>query len=228
VLRRLTSVAALAATIGTALVLTAPAAYAGPSESEFVSLTNHARASAGLRGYTVASDLLALARKHSAEMAAKGTIYHNPNLGSDVSNWRAVGENVGMGGSASSIHNAFMNSQHHRDNILDRDFTQVGIGTAVSKDGVLFVTEVFRQPMSSTSTTTAPKPAPRRTATTTAPRTTVRAASTPARPVPAKAPSAAALLQARLAAAASFAGQARAAGALDRAITYVGVMGQLG
>lgn len=223
-LRRWTAVATLVASAGTVLVLAAPAAYAGPGESEFVSLANKARAGAGLRGYVVASDLLALARRHSAAMAAQGTIFHNSNLGSDVDNWRAVGENVGMGGSASSIHNAFMNSTKHRANILDGDFTEVGIGTAVGKDGVLFVTEVFRLPLRRT-TTTAPKPVPRRTAAVT-PRTVVRPAQAPARPVSKPAPSATAVLQARLAAAEALAERARAGGAVERAVTYVEVMRQ--
>src|SRR5439155_9289249 len=41
-----------------------------------------------------------------------------------------------------SIHNAFMNSEHHRDNILYAKFNQVGIGVIVSGE-TIFVTEDF-------------------------------------------------------------------------------------
>jgi hypothetical protein len=233
VLRRLSSVLAATAVAVTALAVAAPAAHATTEESQFVSLTNSARGNAGLRSYSTASDLVALARRHSQEMAAKHTIYHNSNLANDVSGWQAVGENVGMGGSASSIHNAFMNSPAHRANILDHDFTQVGIGTAYDDKGVLYVTEVFRKP--SGSTAPAPAPAPKPVATTVpAPRTTIPVVSRPrtttvfhpvakTAPVRPKADPRAALA-ARLAKARALAARSTASGALAHAVTYLEVM----
>jgi hypothetical protein len=227
--RRIASLVAATAVAVTAFAATS--AHASTEESQFVSLTNSARSSAGLAGYSVASDLVSLARRHSQEMAAKHTIYHNPNLANDVSGWQAVGENVGMGGSASSIHQAFMNSAPHRANILDHDFTQVGIGTAFDDKGVLYVTEVFRKPSGSAApaptTTTAPKPAFHRVASsTTAYRPATKPAAKPvARPV-AKAGPRAALL-ARLATARQLAAHNAASGAVGRAVTYSKVMDSL-
>jgi peptidoglycan hydrolase-like protein with peptidoglycan-binding domain len=57
-----------------------------------------------------------------------------------------VGENVGYGPDALTVHAAFMNSAPHRANILDRDYTEVGIG-AVTVNGRVWVAEVFRRPM---------------------------------------------------------------------------------
>src|SRR5205814_1151597 len=54
----------------------------------------------------------------------------------------SLGENVGMGQNVDQIHQAFMNSEHHRENILDAGFNQVGIGVIVV-DGGMFVTEDF-------------------------------------------------------------------------------------
>jgi hypothetical protein len=122
----------------------------------FVRKANAERTSRGLPAYTVASDLATVARRHSERMAAKHTLYHNPNLGSEVSGWQVVGENVGMGGDVDSIHQAFMDSPEHRANILARDYTQIGIGTVVDADGVLWVTQVFRLPMKATVTVAAP------------------------------------------------------------------------
>lgn len=232
-LRRLSSLLAATAVAVTAFAVAAPAANASSEESQFVSLTNSARGSNGQRGYTVASDLVSLARQHSREMAAKHQIYHNPNLGSQVANWQAVGENVGMGGSASSIHNAFMNSPAHRANILDHDFTQVGIGTAYDDRGVLYVTEVFRKPMGATAPAPAPAPRPARQV---APRTRTTIRTTTARPVakpvakpvvrkvavdPRKA------LATRLANARLLAANTRETGALGHAVTYLQVMTSL-
>ena len=140
------------------LVPASPAEAADANaEAQFVALLNNERAARGLAKLTVASDLVSVARSHSATMAQKNDLYHNPNLGSDVANWQKVGENVGRGPSVSSIHEAFMNSAGHRANILDSDWTEVGVGVVVV-DGRVWVTEVFRQPLS--SATSEPEPAP--------------------------------------------------------------------
>ena len=68
------------------------------------------------------------------------------------SGWEKLGENVGRGGSVSSLHTAFMNSSGHRANILG-DYNKVGIGTGTS-DGVLYVTVVFMKKGGSSETTT--------------------------------------------------------------------------
>ena len=81
-------------------------------------------------------------------MAGSSRLYHNPRLTSDVTNWRWVGENVGYGPSVASVHTAFMNSPAHKANILDRDYTEVGIGVVVA-NGRVWVAEVFRRPMRS-------------------------------------------------------------------------------
>ena len=85
-------------------------------------------------------------------MAGRSTLYHNPDLTSDVKNWRWVGENVGYGPDALTVHVAFMNSPAHKANILDRDYTEVGIG-AVTVDGRVWVAEVFRRPLRVTTST---------------------------------------------------------------------------
>src|SRR5207248_215322 len=41
------------------------------------------------------------------------------------------------------LHQAFMNSPHHRDNILDPVYNYVGIGVEHSSDGTMYVTEQF-------------------------------------------------------------------------------------
>lgn len=238
-LRRLASLLVTTAVAVGGLAVAAPAAHASTEESQFTSMTNSERSGRGLRTYSVSSDLVAVARRHAQRMAASGKIYHNPNLGSEVSGWQAVGENVGMGGSASSIHQAFMNSAPHRANILDTDFTQVGMGTARDSKGVLYITQVFRKPMGAPAP--APAPAPRVTASprpkavykpaTTAPRTVApRAAAPVAKPVskPArKAVDPKVALRKRLAAARLVAANSGQTGALGRAVTYVDVMAKL-
>src|SRR5436305_2935741 len=144
----------LAVTAGATAAAVAPASASASTygfEAQFVADMNAARQANGLAPYSVAYDLTAVARNHSAQMASSQTLYHNPSLTSQVQNWQAVGENVGEGPTVSDIHTAFMNSPEHRANILDHDFTQVGVGVSVDKNGIIWVTEDFRKPMYSSS-----------------------------------------------------------------------------
>jgi cysteine-rich secretory family protein len=121
-----------------------PAATASSSdESRLVSLTNGERSNRGIRTLSVASDLTSIARRHSSRMASQRRIYHDSNLPNEVSGWTALGENVGRGSSASSVHQAFMGSGEHRAHILSTTYNQMGIGAVRGSDGQLYVTEVF-------------------------------------------------------------------------------------
>jgi len=172
-------------------------AQASGTESGFVSAINASRRAAGRAPLAVAGDLVSVARAQAKRMAAKQQLYHNPSLASSVKGWTVVGENVGYGPDVSTLHRAFMGSSSHRANILDKRFTQVGVGVVVV-GGTIWVAEVFRRP-SGTSTTkpTAPKPvattkpAPKPVATTKPapkPVTTTKPAPKPvARPLPVRA-----------------------------------------
>jgi hypothetical protein len=135
---------AIATTAIVAVVLAGFGAVATTSSSEdsFVSRINAERTSRGLNAVAVSSDLVSVAHSWSAQMASDGAISHDPNLANEVSGWSQLGDNVGRGGSVSSIHDAFMNSSEHRSIILDPDYTQVGVGVVSSGD-LLYVTEIF-------------------------------------------------------------------------------------
>jgi Cysteine-rich secretory protein family len=133
------------------------AAFVGPlaeqasASSSLVGLVNSARASAGLHAYSVDSQLTSLAQAHAEAMAAKQSLYHNPSLASDVTNWKWVGENVGYASSVAAVENAFMHSPPHRSNILDTNYTEIGVGIATDKNGTVWVTEDFKEPMTSSA-----------------------------------------------------------------------------
>lgn len=144
---------AVALLMGFALVLavlvtgaaTARPAAASTVEDAFTSKLNMARAVRGIPQLATRPHLVTVARAQAARMASQSKLFHNPSLTSDVNNWRWVGENVGYGPNAASVHIAFMNSPAHKANILDRDFSEVGIG-AVVRNGRVWVAEVFRTP----------------------------------------------------------------------------------
>ena len=143
--RGLLAVAVAAATFTGLATATSAAASTGGDESGFVASVNAARRSAGRPTYDVSSDLTSVARRWAQTMASSGSLRHNPNLAGQVSGWRFVGENVGVGYDVGGLHRAFMASPAHRANVLDSDFTQVGIGVAYG-GGRLWVAEVFRKP----------------------------------------------------------------------------------
>jgi uncharacterized protein YkwD len=79
-------------------------------------------------------------------MATSG-LAHNPNLASDLNRagtggWRTIGENVGRAGSVDQAHALFMGSGGHRANILNAEFSEVGIGV-VEHGGQIWITMDF-------------------------------------------------------------------------------------
>lgn len=134
------------------LALFAPAnpagATTGTDEATFLTLMNQERTRAGLPAMTSDSRLAGTSRSWSSNMGSKDTLYHDPNLAAVATSvepaWRSVGENVGVGYSASGLHTAFMNSPGHRANIMSPNFNRVGIGV-VYANGKTWVTVRFLQ-----------------------------------------------------------------------------------
>ncbi len=129
------------------------------SSSSLVAMANSARASAGLPALAVSGDLSAAARAQAGRMASSGTLAHTPNLPQVVCCWSNLGENVGVGGSASILQAAFMASPEHRANILSSSYTQVGVGVVVDGSGRMWVSEIFRRPSGSVPPAPRPQPA---------------------------------------------------------------------
>jgi hypothetical protein len=128
-----------------ALLMVATSAMADPgTENEFLSKINATRSEYGLGPLQIETGLQSHARTHTQQMMDAGELFHSTSgeltaLGGE--GWERIGENVGRGQSPTSLHNAFMESSGHRDNVLG-DYNYVGIGTG-SKDGYLYVTVVF-------------------------------------------------------------------------------------
>jgi hypothetical protein len=176
--------------VGALVLAMAPAARAADGDSDptsasrLTTLTNQDRADAGLGSLAVAGDLVTVAVQHSKDMAARGTLYHNPDLASQGGSWQVIAENVGMGASPDAINSGFMQSPTHRANILNNQVTQIGIGI-VTSGGTLWVTEIFRLPEDAGQAASAPAPAP---APQPAPAPAAEPEPEPAAPAPAPAP----------------------------------------
>jgi hypothetical protein len=192
--------AVLAVMVGSAGLVAlsaAPASASGPYTSNILSSVNSARASHGLRPYTLRSDLSSVAYSWSKHMAASNSLSHNPRLTSQVTNWRFVGENVGYASDWKTVMAAFMASPGHRANILDSDFTEIGIGVVATSDRI-WVTQVFREPLRSTATSTRTTTTTRTSTTRTHTSTSTQSHPTAVRRVTARPPTAAQLLASRI------------------------------
>lgn len=149
--------------VATVAVGIAPARADAGDASRLLSLTNQLRSSRGLGSLAVDAELNAVAQRWATALAAQGTLSHNSSLPSQVTGWKSLGENVGVGGTVDAIHSGFVASPTHIENLVDPVFTRVGFGI-VRPDARIFVVEVFMAPAAATPaivatppTTTAPK-----------------------------------------------------------------------
>ena len=98
-------------------------------EQEFVALINELRASKGLPTLAVDLELTLQARIWSTTMRDRGDIFHSGDLAAGVSaNWSKLGENVGVGGTARALFDAFVASPTHYANLVDPDYRSIGVG----------------------------------------------------------------------------------------------------
>jgi hypothetical protein len=179
-LRRVAVVAvALLALLGGAL---GPSrALAGPQD--LTAMTNADRVSRGLRALSTANDLQSFAQQRADEMARTKRLAHTTSLGTKISGWKRLGENVGRGPTLQEIQTAFMASPSHRENILDPQFTQIGVGVTFDGADYLYVAVIFRLP-SGTAAAAAPAPSPTTTPTTRASAAPKPKPTTTTRPAP--------------------------------------------
>ncbi|QAV69054.1 CAP domain-containing protein [Salinibacterium sp. UTAS2018] len=111
------------------LVPIAAAAPASAAEADTIhGLVNQARWDNGQQGLIRNADMDAVALAWAKKMAASSTMSHNPDYSAQIpSGWRSAGENVAQGyPTAQSMHDGWMGSQGHRENILG-SFTDIGI-----------------------------------------------------------------------------------------------------
>jgi uncharacterized protein YkwD len=88
-------------------------------------------------------ELSKVAMKQTKAMIDQNYLHHTRDLGSRVTRWTMLGENVGYGNTVGSLHTMFMNSAGHKKNILQNQYKFVGVG-AKKAHGWLWVTVVFQ------------------------------------------------------------------------------------
>jgi uncharacterized protein YkwD len=183
--RRIVAMTAIAFVLTSVGLLAAPRAtlawdtnsFSSASESQLVSLTNQARAAAGLKSLKVDSKLTAIARWRSKDMIVRDYFSHTI-LGTNYNVFHVLdqkgycyhvaGENIGWNNypddvATNTIQRQFMDSAGHRANILGKAWDAVGIGAYKGPDGTKMWTVIFADRCGSTTPNPTPKPTPRPT-----------------------------------------------------------------
>jgi uncharacterized protein YkwD len=114
------------------------------SEKAFVRKMNAARADEDKPRLRLDPEMSKVSKVHTRAMVREESLFHTSSavLAKRVTNWVLLGENVGVGGTVSSLHEAFMNSAPHRANIMLKQFKYVGVGVKMAGDR-MWVTVTF-------------------------------------------------------------------------------------
>ena len=151
-------------TTGTGAVIPSPGQSASPNvgtgegtgamssdESKILQLVNAERAKSGAKSLSSSSDCTKLARMKSQDMVDNNYFSHqSPTYGSPFDmlksnkvSYMYAGENIAMNQSAEAAFKAWMNSEGHKKNILNPNFTELGVGIAPKGNGSYIYTQLF-------------------------------------------------------------------------------------
>ncbi|MFZ2500971.1 MAG: CAP domain-containing protein, partial [Minisyncoccia bacterium] len=135
------------------------ACFAEVSSSAIFTLTNADRISAGVAPLSENTLLDQAAQMKAEDMLAKGYFAHLSPEGYPFTHWidmvgyhyRNFGENLSMSSSMTNedVNNGWMSSVGHRANILNTEFTEIGVGVATGEyqgQQMTFVAQEFGAP----------------------------------------------------------------------------------
>jgi uncharacterized protein YkwD len=123
-------------------------------EKHLLDLTNKERKKEKLPLLKPSPLLFKIARAHSKNMAKQNKMAHvldgkNPAQRVKEAGYRyfTTGENIAKGDfSQEDLMQRWMGSKLHRANILQKTFTEIGLGIVSDKDGMVYYTQVFARP----------------------------------------------------------------------------------
>ena len=125
-------------------------------ETAISEMTNKERKNKDVPALKLNPALSKIARAHSANMARQEKFDHNLDEKTPFDRLREAGykylkaaENIAMGEKGASqelIMKSWMESELHSKNILNPDYTEIGVGIAADKTGQTYYTQVFGKP----------------------------------------------------------------------------------
>jgi len=122
------------------------------AEQQALKLMNADRAASGLPALKLNNKLTGLARDYAQDMINRNFFSHyNPEGQSPFDrmqqygiNYHYAGENLAINSSVESAEKAFMNSPGHRANILNENYSEIGIGVKYDGSQVYVVQEFIK------------------------------------------------------------------------------------
>lgn len=124
-------------------------------EQQVADLVNKERQAAGLPALKVNTKLARVAERKAEDMRDNNYFSHtSPTYGSPFDMMRqfgirytSAGENIAKGQkSPQSVMKGWMNSQGHKDNILDSKYTEIGVGYVTDGSGNTYWVQMFIRP----------------------------------------------------------------------------------
>ncbi len=124
-------------------------------EKALLEATNQARKVANVPPLKISSQLLQAARTHSATMARLDKLAHELENTTPVSRaeaagykFRALAENCAAGQrTPQEAIEGWLNSPGHRTNLLNAEYTEIGLAVVAGKGGIRYWTQVFGKPI---------------------------------------------------------------------------------
>ncbi|WP_010238254.1 CAP domain-containing protein [Clostridium arbusti] len=123
--------------------------------NEVIRLVNVERSKSGLAPLKANADLSKVATAKAQDMIDKNYFSHtSPTYGSPFDmmtkfgiKYTAAGENIAYGQKTpADVMNGWMNSPGHKANILNSNFTEIGVGMAKDKNGAPYWVQMFINP----------------------------------------------------------------------------------
>jgi uncharacterized protein YkwD len=121
-------------------------------DQQILGLVNQERAKVGADPLKINEQLDLAADQHTLDQASMNKMSHTgsngSNMGDRIKNagyvFSSAGENVAYGfGDAAAVMSGWMNSEGHRQNILNPNYKEIGIGYAQGADGRPYWTQDF-------------------------------------------------------------------------------------
>ncbi|HEY5579117.1 MAG TPA: CAP domain-containing protein, partial [Acidimicrobiia bacterium] len=115
------------------------------AERSFANRINTLRDAEGLSPLAWDGSLASVGRSWSQQMIDGVDCSHNGSLASQVAGgWTKLAENLACNApSVGSAHSALVGSSSHYLNMVDPDFTHIGVGVAIDAEGDIWATQVF-------------------------------------------------------------------------------------
>lgn len=130
-------------------------ATVGELMASVIKATNQERTRVGVGTLTENDRLVLVAQAMAEDLAKHKRLSHTDSRGKALTDrvnefeyaWSAIGENVAYGYTTpEAVVQGWIKSPGHYENLIGKDFTQIGVGVSVAANGRVYWAQVFGRP----------------------------------------------------------------------------------